>query len=70
MSGGYLNISKEIIENIPIAINEDEQLTKLSQAMNASPSEAKLAEINRVVYELYGLTKDEIKIVEGGQDVS
>jgi len=57
---------------IPIAsINENEIIIRVNQILQYKESDANAdtsaleAEIDRMVYELYGLTEEEIKIVEG-----
>lgn len=73
--GGDYHIYPEHIRNIPIPIASDELQEKIGnyakQILDAkakSPSESTSAlesEIDRLVYQLYGLTDEEIRIVEG-----
>lgn len=70
MSGGYLNISKEILENIPLATTKNDQLLQLAKEMSNSPKVETKQKIDQLVYKLYGLTEGEIEIVEGGRNVS
>lgn len=73
MAGGYLNISKEIITKIPIANFELDKsfnssvrkiISMKKNDMNSDTTKLE-TQINQMVYELYGLTKAEIAIVEG-----
>ena len=48
----------ELHKRIPLTPNEQERLTQEIAVTDR--------QIDRLVYELYGLTEDEIKIVEGG----
>ena len=85
MAGGYLNISKNIIENLPIPKssfeNQQSFIKLVDQILNITKSEdyynnpekqAKVKllekEIDKLVYELYGLMEEEIRIVEGKND--
>ena len=74
MRGGYFSLSKAYVESFPIAI--DTQLCAIIETLvgqllsnrkdvpntDTAPLES---EIDRLVYQLYGLTEEEIKIVEG-----
>ncbi|MDY0388006.1 MAG: TaqI-like C-terminal specificity domain-containing protein [Methanolobus sp.] len=64
MSGGYINISKEILENIPLAVTRNDKLLQLVREMSVSPKVETKQKIDELVYKLYELTEDEIKIVE------
>lgn len=64
MSGGYLNMSKEILENIPIPVDFNADLSQLVEKANGSPDEEKLSQIDSLVYKLYGLSEKEIEIVD------
>ena len=48
----------ELHKRTPVTPQEHERLAREIQSTDR--------EIDRLVYELYGLTEDEIKIVEGG----
>ena len=74
MAGGYLNIGKREIENIPIPIASpvvqhsieslvDGILEKICENTQMDSSNLE-NEIDSLVYSLYGLSEDEIKIVE------
>ena len=75
LAGGYLAINKSTIEQLPFKITEDESQTiiinnvkTILKAKSANPSADTTAlesEIDRLVYQLYGLTDEEIRIVEG-----
>ena len=64
MSGGYLNMSKEIIENIPVCLQGHKELAILGKAMSQSPTAEIEKEINLLVFKSFGLTNDEIKVIE------
>ncbi|MGE4287033.1 MAG: TaqI-like C-terminal specificity domain-containing protein, partial [Phycisphaerae bacterium] len=72
--GGTRELSKVFFENLPIPkLSEQEQAPFISLAerilagKEAGEDTAALeAEVDRLVYDLYGLTEEEIKIVEGG----
>ena len=75
LRGGDYHIYPEHIRNIPIpsATKEQQQpiidiVDKILATKKADPKAgtgAWEAEIDRLVYELYGLTEEEIKVVEG-----
>jgi len=75
--GGYLRFIYQYLETIPIVKPDDEPRNTLesnvqqildSKNQNPEADTTELeAEIDRLVYELYGLTKNEIKVVEGDQ---
>lgn len=72
---GNIDINPEYIRNIPIPSASKEQQNPIidlvdkilaaKKADNSANTSAMEAEIDRFVYELYGLTEEEIKIVEG-----
>ncbi|HSI69521.1 MAG TPA: TaqI-like C-terminal specificity domain-containing protein, partial [Gillisia sp.] len=74
-SGGYIEVKPQYFEQIPIPAvgnNLKIKLTKLSQEIinklkenPAADTSSLEAEINRLVYDLYDLTQEEIQIVEG-----
>ena len=64
MSGGYININKDVLENIPIATRKNVPLLNLVSKMNQSPDNNTKQRIDQMVYELYKLTPEEIEIVE------
>jgi len=74
LAGGYLAINKSTIEQLPFKIAEDESQTiiinnvkTILKAKSANPSADTTAlesEIDRLVYQLYGLTEEEIAIIE------
>ena len=73
--GGYLRFIKQYLEQIPIIQASESQQTEIEAIVNqiltakaANPTadtSALEAEIDRLVYGFYGLTDDEIVIVEG-----
>ncbi|MBE7628856.1 DUF7149 domain-containing protein [Tenacibaculum piscium] len=75
LAGGYLAINKNTIEQIPFINPVDEQRTKLidlskkihEQKEKNPESDTSVLEkqIDQMVYKLYGLTADEVAIVEG-----
>jgi len=75
MGGGYLRYRTSFLETLPFPaipenIREDlyDKATRILAAKAADPAAdvaALEAEIDRLVYQLYGLTEDEIAIVEG-----
>ena len=74
MAGGYLSITKELISNIPIPniVLENQEsinfiVNQILTAKKANPdadTSALKQEIDQLVYELYGLTEEEIRLVE------
>jgi hypothetical protein len=75
MRGGYFSMSKAYVETVPIpdistgnfALNE--LVTRILTAKQSNPQSdttALEAEVDALVYGLYGLTEEEIGIVEGG----
>jgi adenine-specific DNA-methyltransferase len=71
-SGGFLEYKPMYVETIPIVHTSDTQkapVIKCVQAILANPDSPDVprleAEINKLVYDLYGLTPEEIAIVEG-----
>ena len=78
LAGGYISINTKLLEKIPIiqtseiskkaiALLVDQILTVKKGDRNADTSELEKA-IDDLVYQLYGLTEEEIKIVEGAND--
>jgi len=74
LAGGYLRVGAPQIKKLPIAFDSsifeeiDNAVVTIVDAKKGDPTadtSALEAEIDRMVYELYGLTEDEIKIVEG-----
>ena len=76
--GGYITCTKQYFENLPIKLinpSAQEKFVKLVDEIlaakkgdrNADTSELEKA-IDDLVYQLYGLTEEEIKIVEGAND--
>jgi hypothetical protein len=71
--GGYFSMSKAYVETFPICYpNKPQEMAIIAKKIisikmeNASADTTDLeAEIDKLVYELYGLTTAEIKIVEG-----
>jgi len=77
----YLDIEKELFQKILIenckkfpiktTLNEEvfiskfEQILSLKQADPQADTSALEKEIDQLVYELYGLTEEEIRVVEG-----
>ena len=74
-SGGYYSYSSNILNRCPIANANENQYSEIvslvdeiSQKKQLNPqadTTAEEREIDRLVYDLYGLTEDEIAIVEG-----
>ena len=75
LAGGYLAINKSTLEQLPmvdVCADKQEFIANLAieialskQSDQSSDTSNLEAEIDRMVYELYGLTDEEIKIVEG-----
>jgi type I restriction-modification system DNA methylase subunit len=70
--GGFMELRKIYLEQLPIPTATDTQkapINKIVQNILANPDSPAVpqleAEINRLVYELYGLTEEEIALVEG-----
>ena len=76
MRGGWLSFESRFIRSIPIPVGHSEikkeidmlvsEILKDTQENPTIDITANKAEIDRLVYELYGLTKEEIQIVENG----
>ena len=74
LAGGYLAINKSTIEQLPFGVADDESqktiidnVIKILKAKGVNPSadtSALESEIDRLVYQLYGLTEEEIRIVK------
>ncbi len=71
ISGGFFRWKRQYMENIPIAAANDtqqapviERVQKILAAPDSSEVPKLEAEIDRLVYELYGLTEEEIAVVE------
>lgn len=66
--GGYFRFIRQYLELLPIVSlqdNQKESLENLVKRKLKAPEDCALeAEIDRLVYELYGLTEEEIQIVE------
>jgi uncharacterized membrane protein YukC len=80
MAGGCINFSTNIIKNLPLKIhfNSYDLLALVNQILSITQDDDYLQnpekqakvkelerEIDRIVYELYELTPEEIEIVEG-----
>ncbi len=73
MRGGYFSMSKAYVETFPIVDNTNEKLNQKVTEITALKKDGMKADTNsleqdidQMVYELYELTEEEIKIVEGG----
>ena len=74
--GGFARLKISYVTQIPIYLGSNEikfefenkvtQILQLKQQDPAADTSALEAEIDKMVYQLYGLTEDEIKIVENG----
>ena len=64
LSGGYFGMDIPSIKNLPIIVpsNDDSKLLKEYIKDN------NVDEINRVIYNIYNITPDEVKIIEGGEN--
>ena len=75
MGGGYMRYRTMFLEEIPIPDSDScaqktvvrlvDQIFAARAADSAADTSAMEEKIDRVVYELYGLTEEEIAIVEG-----
>lgn len=72
ISGGFFRWKRQYMEQIPICATSETQQAPIKERVKkilanpASPHVPRLeAEIDRLVYELYGLTEEEILLVEG-----
>ncbi len=67
--GGYLRAFSDYMKQIPIATQTEQKAIEIlvQKCLNDKGKEVKRieTEIDRLVYQLYGLTEEEIKIVEG-----
>ncbi|MBK8968348.1 MAG: hypothetical protein IPM36_17115 [Lewinellaceae bacterium] len=76
MRGGYFSMSKTYVETTPIVEakekNKEEVISLVTHILAIKQSDPQAdttaleAEIDQLVYGLYGLTAEEVKIVEGG----
>ena len=69
--GGYLRFIRQYLEQIPIVETKslDEKVSQILSLKKENPEADTTtleAEIDRMVYELYGLTEEEVKMVESG----
>ena len=69
--GGYITCTKQYFENLPICKQNNHRITELvdeiiiyKEMSPESDTSALEVEIDQMVYELYGLTEEEIAIVE------
>jgi len=75
-SGGYIEVKPQYFEQIPIPqitgeiktgiIDLVDKILSIKKSDPSSDITSLEAEIDRLVYDLYGLTEEEIRIVEGG----
>lgn len=74
LAGGYLRIGAPQVKQLPIATDNSllgkienvvDMINEVKQSDPTADTSTLEAEIDRMVYELYGLTDEEIKIVEG-----
>ncbi|MFZ3137130.1 MAG: TaqI-like C-terminal specificity domain-containing protein [Thermodesulfovibrionales bacterium] len=72
IQGGFVRFIAQYMEQLPIALVSESQkisITKRVQTVLTNPDSSDVprleAEINKLVYVLYGLTPEEIEIVEG-----
>lgn len=69
--GDFYKISSQYLNSFPIPILESEIITRIKdlvlniQSDKATNTSSLESQIDQLVYELYGLTEEEIKIVEG-----
>lgn len=72
--GGYYSYSSAVIDALPLALNFENQETVIKKVdeiieakkQNPNADTSKLeCQIDKLVYQLYGLTDEEIRIVEG-----
>lgn len=75
MRGGYFSLSKAYVETFPVVFDAklSEHICSIVEKILAVKKEDSTADttiletqIDQLVYQLYGLTEDEIRIVEGG----
>ena len=74
-SGGFIEVKPQYFEQIPIPeitdkiktvlIDKVDKIIAFKKSDPAADTSALEAEIDRLVYELYGLTEEEIRVVEG-----
>lgn len=72
-SGGYIEVKPQYVEQIPIPEIDEKDKTpfinlvdKILESKKQNKDTTSLeAEIDRMVYELYGLTEEEVRVVEG-----
>ena len=71
MAGGYINISPRLLKILPIpTINNKTIISKVNKILKLKQNDINAnikkieTEINQLVYKIYELTKEEIKIIE------
>jgi hypothetical protein len=72
---GGITFTKDMINNLPLPTPDSQQsiislVEQIFSTKSSNPqadTSALEAEIDRLVYELYGLTEEEIKIIGGGK---
>jgi adenine-specific DNA-methyltransferase len=73
--GGYFSMSKSYVETIPIVYPQNtnpfvhlvKEIIDLKKKDSTADTSDLESQINQMVYELYGLTEEEIAIVEGNK---
>ena len=73
--GGGINFSRDMVENLPMPVFSSAESNKIISYVDniisakgkniSSDTSALESEIDHLVYQLYGLTEEEIRIVEG-----
>ena len=66
MAGGYINVGVNELRSLPISYNPNyiETLSKFVDLINNKPTSNIIEKIDHIVYHLYGLTYDEVLIVD------
>ena len=64
MSGGYFGMDIPSIKELPI-INPSDEIKKI---IKENVQENNIKELNNIIYKLYGITDEEIEIIERGKN--
>jgi adenine-specific DNA-methyltransferase len=73
LAGGYLRIGVPQLATLPVPVPDDDVLIKIDRAVEKllkgeENRDVQMRNIDKLVYDLYGLSADEIKIIENGSN--
>tara|TARA_B100001029_G_scaffold72125_1_gene58911 strand:- start:207 stop:3323 length:3117 start_codon:yes stop_codon:yes gene_type:complete len=64
LQGGYINLNADIVKSIPVPLISDSSFHKLVEKQNNFFDKSRMDEINKKVYSMFNLSKNEISIIE------